>query len=254
MIYIYGLIDPRNGNIEYVGQTVARNFKARMRRHTNLNSKYNNGKKKLTWLTELKAENLTPGIWIIQECTTIEEADKAEVYWIDHYRSRGEAKGVTNRGGRGWEVSEELKQKFRETGRLHNPYVKDETDITRILNHFLKGNTVTEVSNLEGCSSSFLYSILKKETHKDLIAKVSDLHERTIQFCKDNNIPIGGRGGNGRIPSEDLPDELLYKAFNYYENENKRAEYDCRGNAKRAGWGAVIQGLSRFSRQYLRLD
>jgi hypothetical protein len=82
--YIYALIDPRNNDIKYIGQT---KFSLKKRYFEHLrNSKYNITKNYnvYCWITELKNENLLP---IIKEIETVnvELLNEREKYWITYY-------------------------------------------------------------------------------------------------------------------------------------------------------------------------
>ena len=80
--YIYGLKDPRDGLVYYVGKS--NNPDARLAQH--LEKRQN--KRKVAWLDALEAEGLTPELVILE---TVERKDwkEQERYWIALGREEG---------------------------------------------------------------------------------------------------------------------------------------------------------------------
>lgn len=80
---IYGLIDPRDGQLRYVGKTV-QPLHNRLLRHVSTTCVtthvYN-------WILSLKAEGLRPDIFEIDSVT--ESWEEAEQHWIAYFRSIG---------------------------------------------------------------------------------------------------------------------------------------------------------------------
>lgn len=81
MIYIYGLVDPRNDEIRYIG--ASKNPRKRLIEHIR-DTKRNY---RVIWINKLKRENLLPGIIIIEECTE-ENWQERERYLISFYRNQ----------------------------------------------------------------------------------------------------------------------------------------------------------------------
>lgn len=91
-IFIYGLIDPRNGEIKYVGKT--NNIKKRIREH--IRDEENN--LKYAWIKSLKKINLEPEVLVLEE-TNIEHSNFWEIFWISQCKTWGfELKNMTNGG------------------------------------------------------------------------------------------------------------------------------------------------------------
>lgn len=91
-IFIYALIDPRNGEIKYVGKT--NNLKKRIREH--IRDEENN--LKYTWIKSLKKIKLEPEVLILEE-TNIEHSNFWEIFWINQCKTWGfELKNMTNGG------------------------------------------------------------------------------------------------------------------------------------------------------------
>lgn len=84
-VYIYGLVDPRDGLIHYVGRTTAA-LRTRLNAHMSLvagdgKNVRGYGLDKLKWLAELKAARMTPSIKPLEEVDA-EHAHDAERRWV----------------------------------------------------------------------------------------------------------------------------------------------------------------------------
>jgi hypothetical protein len=96
-IFIYALIDPRNGAVRYVGQTVS--IPRRVishRRHALETTKTH----KAAWIRSLLDAGYEPQI-VVLETTTVEGKDQAEKKWIQHYRDAGANLTNLTDGGEG---------------------------------------------------------------------------------------------------------------------------------------------------------
>jgi hypothetical protein len=82
--FIYGLLDPRDGMLRYVGQTVYR-LKSRLSGHLH---DYKKLTKKGRWISELKALGLRPSIVLLGEYPRPELNDE-EASEIAFFRSTG---------------------------------------------------------------------------------------------------------------------------------------------------------------------
>lgn len=81
--YIYGLRDPRDGLIHYIGK--ANTPKSRLEHHMRCEGA---NKRKNAWLTDLKAAGLLPTMDIL-ECIMLSEWQEAERRWIANGRAQG---------------------------------------------------------------------------------------------------------------------------------------------------------------------
>lgn len=81
--YIYGLVDPRDNEIKYVGRTIDPDY--RLDTHVRM---ADTGKLKTMWLLELKAFNLEPQMKILE---TVPRADEqnAERRWVQYFQKIG---------------------------------------------------------------------------------------------------------------------------------------------------------------------
>lgn len=83
MKYIYGLVDPRNRQICYVGQTD--NVNRRYTQHLSDDART----AKAAWLAELKNSSLKPDIIILQQCENDSDVNHFENWWIFLGRQQG---------------------------------------------------------------------------------------------------------------------------------------------------------------------
>ena len=119
---IYGLIDPRDGCLAYVG--LAFDFKKRFKNHCNL-SRLRTNTRKNAWLKCLLKQGLRPRLEIIEEVFLVGNdeidqtaLDEAEIFWLAVFRLTGtELKNDPNtfggEGGYTGRHSEEVKAKMR---------------------------------------------------------------------------------------------------------------------------------------------
>jgi len=96
-IYIYTLLDPRNGQVNYVGKTI--NPKLRFRTHLKPSSLCNEIKKNV-WIKSLLQFNLKPELSILEK-VTMSNWQQRERYWIKFYRKQNPNLTNTTSGGAG---------------------------------------------------------------------------------------------------------------------------------------------------------
>lgn len=116
---IYGLYDPRNGDLRYVGQTV-RALKTRLQGHITVANQGRTKRHVTHWIFSLLDRDLRPEIRLLGEANSQSELDELEVRLIKDYRLSG--CDLTNHasggGGKsGVPISDEHRKK------LHNPIV-----------------------------------------------------------------------------------------------------------------------------------
>lgn len=80
--YIYGLFDPRDTSLRYVGQTIE--TEKRLREHLRIFD----GTPKSHWITEVLSCGLSPKLIVLNEVPR-KEADVCETETIDRYRALG---------------------------------------------------------------------------------------------------------------------------------------------------------------------
>lgn len=120
MYSIYGLIDPRDKALRYVGQTV-QELNVRLKHHIKpCEIKKNNYKSQ--WIKGLIKSGLRPEIFLIEECYSIHDLNEAEIFYIEYFKfigSRlvnltpgGMGAPVGNQNAKGHRHSEDSKRKI----------------------------------------------------------------------------------------------------------------------------------------------
>lgn len=84
-VFIYGLFDPKNNELRYVGKAI--NLANRLKSHIDF-AKDDISCPKSDWIKELLAQNLEPIISVLEE-TTEEGWAEAEIRWIADCRAKG---------------------------------------------------------------------------------------------------------------------------------------------------------------------
>lgn len=96
-LYIYGLHDPRDGALRYVGK--ATNPTQRLRRHL-ARSRRGERTHKAAWLRSLLALGLEPTVGIVEK-TTERKWQERERFWISHFKAAGAQLTNSTDGGEG---------------------------------------------------------------------------------------------------------------------------------------------------------
>ena len=103
-IVIYGVVDPRNQELRYVGKTVK--YADRCQEH--IKSKGNTHRER--WFTTLRNCNVRPEFFILEE-TSLEEWRESEAFWIGYFKSLGCRLVNSTAGGEGITPTIETKLK-----------------------------------------------------------------------------------------------------------------------------------------------
>ena len=116
--FIYGLFDPRNYQLRYVGK--ADNVEKRLSQHIKQvkHRQYKN-RYVCNWIRQLLSEGLTPSVEILEECTQGSWKEK-EIAWITDCKKFGlKLCNLTNGGDgtQGYVFSDETKQKLSDMRR-----------------------------------------------------------------------------------------------------------------------------------------
>lgn len=93
-VYIYGLTDPRNNQLRYVGYTD--NLKRRLNKHLNDKEVTH----KTCWIKSMRADGVLPDVFVIEE-TSKQECQATERFWIAYFRYVGCDLTNSNDGGNG---------------------------------------------------------------------------------------------------------------------------------------------------------
>jgi hypothetical protein len=132
--YIYGLECPLNKIIRYIGKSV--NPKTRLKQHVNKLRK-GEGAYKVSWIKNLKKQNLKPELKIIG-CFSLNKIDEKENFYIHFYKDLleelGHEKGLTNLDFGLYSVSENttLAQKQSSKRRYSSIGVKQKRDLWEV--------------------------------------------------------------------------------------------------------------------------
>jgi hypothetical protein len=119
-IIIYTLTDPFTNEIRYVGKTTAKNYKNRLKAHSNPNQRADSNLHKFNWLKSIIARGGKPVMQILD--TTAGEWEWLEQYWISQFRQWGfrllnmSAGGESPPPNKGW--SQENKLKLRQNSKF----------------------------------------------------------------------------------------------------------------------------------------
>jgi group I intron endonuclease len=95
-VYIYGLVDPRNQQIRYVGRTI--NLHKRLNAH--INGREPHSEHKQRWIDQIKSDGSIPEI-VTLETSTEDGWKEAERFWISYFRYIGANLTNISNGGQG---------------------------------------------------------------------------------------------------------------------------------------------------------
>lgn len=128
LTFIYGLIDPRNQELRYIGK--ADNPKKRLQSH--INGRFKTDSYKNHWLKNL-CYNSKPEL-IILEKISILEWEESEKWWIVYCKFLGVRLTNGTEGGDGCVPTPEVRKKMSEaqSGERHSMYGKYHSDETKI--------------------------------------------------------------------------------------------------------------------------
>jgi hypothetical protein len=98
-LIVYGLIDPRNGQVRYVGKSCS--GLSRPRSHTSPANLAKERTHKANWLRGLVAVGLRPEIEVLEACDSTEALSEAERFYIGYFRMVGCALTNLTDGGDG---------------------------------------------------------------------------------------------------------------------------------------------------------
>jgi hypothetical protein len=114
---IYGLLEPNTHEIKYIGKTI--NLKERVRKHLQP-SKLVKKNYKNNWLNKLIKNNERPIVVVLENCSSEENLNDAEIKWISHYLDIGCSLTNATIGGDGGKMLPESITKMKMT-KKENP-------------------------------------------------------------------------------------------------------------------------------------
>lgn len=188
IVYIYGLVDPRNDKIFYVGYS--KNLKSRLNAH--IRDKYNPLKDMI--IEEILTHRLKPQMVVIDECKHVfnedynmYEHERLEIYYIKKYRESGI--NLTNLTDGGGDTGVQLKKrvyKYDQFGKFIEEYESiSDASIDHNINSRNIGHAVDQ-KNKNTCSNHYWFS------SKENAEKFKDKKEA-------ENVLNIGRGIIGRV-------------------------------------------------------
>lgn len=120
----YGLVDPRDGTVRYIGCT--KDLRARLAAHCK-EARRKASSPKDAWINELRDRGLRPSVLVLEEVST-EDWGLREKYWVAQYRPTGLLLNRTDggMGMAGWVCSDEFRARVSDTLRRRLP-ISEET-------------------------------------------------------------------------------------------------------------------------------
>lgn len=123
--FIYGLVDPRDGRIHYIGRASSKKRPMEHMRPAKLALDFT---PKARWIRALVATGASYSVKVLEDAPSASALNDAETWWIAHGRTH--AWPLTNQtaGGDGMlEATPELRERMRRnsTGRKHRPESKE---------------------------------------------------------------------------------------------------------------------------------
>jgi len=120
---IYGLVDPRDGQLRYVGMSSTGFVRANHKHSAHCGS----------WIKSLKNVELKPDVIVIEEFQFSEDVNKrlsdAEIFWIDYFKMIGSNLTNMTKGGDGIlsPMSQEIRDKISLSKKGQVPWIKGKT-------------------------------------------------------------------------------------------------------------------------------
>ena len=140
---IYGLHDPRTGELRYIGQTTV-SLKERLWAHLSPSSR-RKAYYSARWIDSLVRDGVKPEIRLLAEAGSNEDLDRLEIKYIAAARSR----------------------KGKLVGAVHHQYRHDiSTDL--ILARLAEGSTKVAIAKELGVSPTFVHRRLKQPERRDV--------------------------------------------------------------------------------------
>lgn len=217
-VYIYGLVDPRNNQVRYIGK--ANNPKNRYKNH--YNSARDKNTHKRNWISNIRKDGLRPELIIIDEVKKVEWQYWESFYislfktWgfnLVNYTSGGDGSTFGNKGSfikghiphnKGIPCSEETKQKIKNkligvsNTNSYKPIIQYDLKYNKIKNFICIKDAISESNGYFIASKISACLTGKIKHHKGFIWKYDDgsdlnkveinLHQKkVIQFDKNLN-------------------------------------------------------------------
>jgi hypothetical protein len=109
--FVYGLVDPRDNQIKYIGKTTNL-LKKRFYHHISESLKSKKPNKKQAWIINLIKQNIRPLIVLLDSCNSEVELNESEIFFISYYRFLGQNLKNSQPGGEGNPKGYKFKNRF----------------------------------------------------------------------------------------------------------------------------------------------
>lgn len=207
-VFIYALVDPRDGSVRYVGKT--KSVKHRLKNHKNENGCL----RKNRWIALLKSFGLVPEIIVLEEVFESVWQDK-EKWWIKHHKDLGCDLTNLTSGGEGLSgISDETKE-------LMSKRAKDRMATTEIREKiFTKERSLRISESLTGKTKSKEHIAKLRQNQpgwkhsSEAIEKIRKNNRghrwgpRDLPDNTGNKYGIGNKSNTGRKLSEETKEKI----------------------------------------------
>jgi len=130
---IYLLIDPRNNEPKYIGQTRC-SLKQRLQGHLQFSKSNGNKNKNSSWINSLIKINLKPIIEEIDSCDSFEKSNELEKFWISYYKFLGCNLKNSTSGGRDCEFFIKKVKRTKESKKKQSELMKGKYSSGELIN------------------------------------------------------------------------------------------------------------------------
>ena len=197
-VYIYGLKDPRDSQIKYIGKTV--DIDRRIKEHNQIHR--NKKSKKNSWITHLIRNGMQPIMEVLEECEESRWIER-EKYWIRYYKELGfDLKNMTLGGesNDGYVFTQEDRLKQSESQKLRHKITPFSMETREKLSKKAK-QTLNGLGNLKLGSKKSQIPIIQKTKDGEIIKewkslqKASDelnIERSNISHCLRGRIKTSG--------------------------------------------------------------
>ena len=197
-VYIYGLKDPRDSQIKYIGKTV--DIDRRIKEHNQIHR--NKKSKKNSWITHLIRNGMQPIMEVLEECEESRWIER-EKYWIRYYKELSfDLKNMTLGGesNDGYVFTPEDRLKQSESQKLRHKITPFSMETREKLSKKAK-QTLNGLGNLKLGSKKSQIPIIQKTKDGEIIKeweslqKASDelnIERSNISHCLRGRIKTSG--------------------------------------------------------------
>lgn len=173
-VYIYGLKDPRDFQIKYIGKTI--DVDRRRKEHNQIHR--NKKSKKNSWIIHLIKNGMQPIFEILEDCEETNWVER-EVYWIQYYKDLGfDLKNMTLGGesNDGYVFTKEDRLKQSKAQKLRHKIKPFSKETRKKLSEKAK-ETLNGLDNLKLGSKMSQVPIIQKTKEDEIIKEWDSLQQ-----------------------------------------------------------------------------